>query len=280
MPKKKKAQQELPEAAPVPAKKAKPAKKPKPQKEFSPFPALFAMWFTLFLGWASIVGVDMYQTYQHNVFAYEQAVRAQEQRARALEENRDKWDLIGAKKQQGQAVSTTTAPEAPSASPEPTQTPETPPAVPEEPSPAPAPAQATEPSQKPQETQAKAPSTPSTPASNQTPAQAKTQETQPEEKPSNSGSGQQPPGVTIAPSEGQKSDTGNGSNQDKTSNSGGNSGTAKSISGTPGDAIVYVSNSANKIHSMPDCSNMKNYREMAKSEADANQYEYCKNCWT
>lgn len=189
MPKKKKAQKELPEAAPAPVKKAKLAKKPKPQKKFSPFPALFAMWFTLFLGGASMVGVNMYQTYQHNVFAYKQAVRAQEQRARALEENRDKWDLIGAKKPQGQAVSTTPSPEASSASPEPTQTSETPPTVPEEPSTAPAPAQATEPSQKPQETQAKAPSTPSTPASNQTPTQAKPQETQPEEKPSNSGGG-------------------------------------------------------------------------------------------
>lgn len=45
------------------------------------------------------------------------------------------------------------------------------------------------------------------------------------------------------------------------------------------NTIVYVSNASNTIHSIPDCSNMKNYREMSKSQADANEYEYCKNCW-
>lgn len=45
------------------------------------------------------------------------------------------------------------------------------------------------------------------------------------------------------------------------------------------NTIVYVSNRSNTIHSIPDCSNMKNYVEMTKTQADANKYEYCKNCW-
>ena len=180
MPKKKKLQQEAPEAAPAPVKKEKP-KKPKRKKEFSPFPALFAMWFTLFLGGAGMVGVNMYQTYRDNVFAYEQAVRAQEQRAKALEENREKFDLIRSKKPQD--VSNSPAPEAPAASTEPSQPPETPPDVPEEPVSTPAEEPAEKPSQEPQETK-------------------------PAEKPSSSGDSPQSPGVTVAPSnEAKTSDT-------------------------------------------------------------------------
>lgn len=45
------------------------------------------------------------------------------------------------------------------------------------------------------------------------------------------------------------------------------------------NATVYVSNYSNTIHSIPDCSNMKNYREMTREQADANKYKYCENCW-
>lgn len=90
---------------------------------------------------------------------------------------------------------------------------------------------------------------------------------------------QQPAKVTIVPIDEGKADTSAGSNQRKASTSSGNSGTAKPISRTSGDTTVYVSNSANKIHSMHDCSGMKNYREMTKSEADSHGYKYCKDCW-
>lgn len=42
---------------------------------------------------------------------------------------------------------------------------------------------------------------------------------------------------------------------------------------------VYVSNRSNTIHSVHDCSGMRNYREMKLSEAEARGYSYCDNCW-
>lgn len=50
------------------------------------------------------------------------------------------------------------------------------------------------------------------------------------------------------------------------------------IHGLPSNTTVYVSNSG-KIHSISNCSGMKNYREMTLGEAEAKGYEYCKNCW-
>lgn len=44
-------------------------------------------------------------------------------------------------------------------------------------------------------------------------------------------------------------------------------------------SIVYVSDKSNTIHSIPDCSGMKNYREMSEEQANANGYKYCPNCW-
>ena len=45
------------------------------------------------------------------------------------------------------------------------------------------------------------------------------------------------------------------------------------------DPIVYVSKSSHTIHSVSDCSDMKNYRSMKQSEAAAKGYKYCPNCW-
>lgn len=42
---------------------------------------------------------------------------------------------------------------------------------------------------------------------------------------------------------------------------------------------VYVSDRSNTIHSLHDCSGMKNYREMTLYEAEAKGYNYCKDCW-
>ena len=42
---------------------------------------------------------------------------------------------------------------------------------------------------------------------------------------------------------------------------------------------VYVSNRSSTIHSVHDCGGMKNYQEMTRTEADANGYKYCPNCW-
>ena len=70
-----------------------------------------------------------------------------------------------------------------------------------------------------------------------------------------------------------KAETAGGSNRQEPPKS------SNADSGANDDITVYVSNRSNTIHSIPDCSNMKNYREMTKSEADANGYDYCKNCW-
>lgn len=61
----------------------------------------------------------------------------------------------------------------------------------------------------------------------------------------------------------------------------GSSGTNKTstTNNISDSTTVYVSNRSNTIHSISNCSNMKNYREMTRSEADSNGYKYCKNCW-
>lgn len=51
------------------------------------------------------------------------------------------------------------------------------------------------------------------------------------------------------------------------------------IRGRPSNTEVYVSNRSNTIHSVSDCSGMKNYRTMTLGEADANGYIYCNDCW-
>lgn len=48
---------------------------------------------------------------------------------------------------------------------------------------------------------------------------------------------------------------------------------------TPSYNVVYVSTRSNTIHSIPDCSGMKNYRTMSQEDADAMGYKYCQNCW-
>lgn len=51
------------------------------------------------------------------------------------------------------------------------------------------------------------------------------------------------------------------------------------IRGHSADTVVYVSQRSNTIHSIPDCSGMKRFREMTLGEADARGYKYCSNCW-
>ena len=51
------------------------------------------------------------------------------------------------------------------------------------------------------------------------------------------------------------------------------------IHGVPADTIVYVSTRSHTIHSVHDCSGMKNYSEMTVAEAEAKGYDYCPNCW-
>lgn len=45
-----------------------------------------------------------------------------------------------------------------------------------------------------------------------------------------------------------------------------------------GGGTVYVSKNG-IIHSIPNCSGMSSYREMATAEADRRGYKYCSNCW-
>jgi len=47
----------------------------------------------------------------------------------------------------------------------------------------------------------------------------------------------------------------------------------------PGNTEVYVSDSGKKIHSISDCSGMKYYKAMSLDTANANNFEYCNNCW-
>lgn len=55
--------------------------------------------------------------------------------------------------------------------------------------------------------------------------------------------------------------------------------TPSTINGHPSNMTVYVSNSGHKIHSVHDCSGMKNYTEMTLGSAVSKGYEFCKNCW-
>lgn len=51
------------------------------------------------------------------------------------------------------------------------------------------------------------------------------------------------------------------------------------IRGRPANTEVYVSNRSNTIHSVSDCSGMRNYRTMTLGEAEAHGYSYCNDCW-
>lgn len=51
------------------------------------------------------------------------------------------------------------------------------------------------------------------------------------------------------------------------------------IRGRDANTTVYVSARSNTIHSVHDCSGMKNYRTMTLGEADSRGYRYCPNCW-
>lgn len=54
----------------------------------------------------------------------------------------------------------------------------------------------------------------------------------------------------------------------------------KMIHGVPADTIVYVSSRSDTIHSVHDCSGMKNYKEMTIGDAEAKYGDkYCPNCW-
>lgn len=51
------------------------------------------------------------------------------------------------------------------------------------------------------------------------------------------------------------------------------------IRGRAPDTIVYVSSRSNTIHSVHDCSGMRNYREMTIYNATQRGYDFCSNCW-
>lgn len=51
------------------------------------------------------------------------------------------------------------------------------------------------------------------------------------------------------------------------------------IKGRSPDTVVYVSNRSNTIHSVNDCSGMRNYREMTIYNAASRGYNFCTNCW-
>lgn len=51
------------------------------------------------------------------------------------------------------------------------------------------------------------------------------------------------------------------------------------IRGRAPNTVVYVSNRSNTIHSVHDCSGMRNYREMTIYNATQRGYEFCPNCW-
>lgn len=51
------------------------------------------------------------------------------------------------------------------------------------------------------------------------------------------------------------------------------------IRGRAPDTIVYVSNRSNTIHSVSNCSGMRNYREMTIYNATSRGYNFCTNCW-
>lgn len=88
-----------------------------------------------------------------------------------------------------------------------------------------------------------------------------------------SGSGQSGSSSNGNQSSGGKTDAVGTGNQNEPSKSTGGNSTSSD------DTTVYVSNKSDTIHSESNCSNMKYYREMSKSEADSNGYDYCKKCW-
>lgn len=51
------------------------------------------------------------------------------------------------------------------------------------------------------------------------------------------------------------------------------------IRGLAADAVVYVSEDADLIHSKSNCSGMKYYRAISIQQADASGYDYCEVCW-
>ena len=55
--------------------------------------------------------------------------------------------------------------------------------------------------------------------------------------------------------------------------------TPSKIRGRSPDTIVYVSDRSHTIHSVSNCSGMKNYSEMTIERADAKGYKYCPTCW-
>lgn len=67
--------------------------------------------------------------------------------------------------------------------------------------------------------------------------------------------------------------------QSGSSTNGNNRNRPPSAQNLPGNTTVYVSNSANKIHSIHDCSGMRYYRTTTLDQANSNNYEYCSNCW-
>ena len=55
--------------------------------------------------------------------------------------------------------------------------------------------------------------------------------------------------------------------------------TSGTIRGLAADAVVYVSEDADLIHSKSNCSGMKYYRAISIRQADSSGYEYCEICW-
>ena len=51
------------------------------------------------------------------------------------------------------------------------------------------------------------------------------------------------------------------------------------IRGRDPSVMVYVSNASDTIHSVHNCSGMKNYRTMTLAEANSRGYKYCPKCW-
>lgn len=55
--------------------------------------------------------------------------------------------------------------------------------------------------------------------------------------------------------------------------------TPQPIRGRSPNTIVYVSYRSNTIHSVHNCSGMRNYREMTIYDASSRGYNFCTNCW-
>ena len=87
------------------------------------------------------------------------------------------------------------------------------------------------------------------------------------------------PAAATQPVQNTTAPTQSGSQSGNSGGSGRTEGVPTSAKNLPGSTIVYVSNNANKIHSISNCSGMRNYREMTLDQANSNNYEYCSNCW-